>query len=116
MEEPWHLKRHSCRPEYAEVEEPPTVLNPSVTQNLVTDQAIEEDTGKPMPVVLHRCASPGENLLNTRWALAQIPDRSTGSGGVSDPRSLPVAHGPRILARAEIETLGRHRRNGGKRG
>ena len=31
-EEPWHLTSCFCRPKYAEVEEPPTMLNPSVAQ------------------------------------------------------------------------------------
>ena len=64
---------------------------PVSDRNLATDQAIEEDAGKPMPVVLLRCASPGEKLVNTNWAPAQIPDtRSTASRTLSDPRSLPV--------------------------
>ena len=32
VEEPWHLTSRSCRPKYAEVEEHPTMLNPSVAQ------------------------------------------------------------------------------------
>ena len=32
VEEPWHLATRSCRPKYAEVEKPLTMLSPSVTQ------------------------------------------------------------------------------------
>ena len=32
VEEPWHLARRSCRPKFAEVEKPSTMLGPSVTQ------------------------------------------------------------------------------------